>query len=134
MNDERKSQLMEVHKEKTTEELMSIWMANDTEDWDKEALAAIEQLLKDRGKDLPLEEREEAAIEREEAALRSISKPEKPVPIGVVIGIVVGCSMPIILKNLFGLHFDGVIWMGLFAGIGIALGWGVQVLITGEKI
>ena len=132
MDENRKRELMEVHNEKTTDELMSIWMANDTEDWDKEALAAVEQLLKDRGEDLPFKEREEAALFDDKKS--TSVKREKKLPVGVIIGAVVSSVLRIILIEGFNMPFQGLVWSTIFMTGGLILGWGIQVKITGEKI
>ena len=62
MDSDKIAHLKEIHKDKDTKELMAIWMDNDTEEWDKEALAAMESILIDRGEELPHKDREESKL------------------------------------------------------------------------
>jgi hypothetical protein len=60
MDSDKIARLKETLKDKDTEELMAIWMDYDTEEWDKEALAAMEFILIDRGEERPHKDREES--------------------------------------------------------------------------
>jgi hypothetical protein len=67
MDSDKIARLKEIHKGKDTKELMAIWMNNDTEEWDEEALAAMEFILIDRGEELPHKDREESTNEEIES-------------------------------------------------------------------
>ncbi len=40
---------------KTTQDLLRIWIENDTEQWSPEAFEVVKQLLEERGERIPLE-------------------------------------------------------------------------------
>ena len=52
MDKDKIERLIEVHKDKTTQELKAIASLNDNEEWDEEALEAMRQILESRGVDL----------------------------------------------------------------------------------
>jgi len=105
MNEKLLGEVKKSLEAKSTDELLSIWKANETEEWSGEAFEAIRQILNERGEKPPARKQAQPpaqATAREPKAVQQV--PKRPVAkrIGrVTAGIIVGAAAGIFAFRTF---------------------------------